>query len=285
MKLNLECIPCFMRQALKAARFCKLDEEKQERVLREVMEALLEERWDKTPPELAHVVHAIVRKYGGDPYAEIKRRSNELALSLYPQVKSLVEKSEDPLKTAVKVAIAGNIIDFGAVDKDKVEDFNLLDFVKGVVSEELAIDDYSLFREKLEAAKTILYFADNAGEIVFDKILLETIFSQFGRLKVTFVVKAGPIINDATIEDAKQVGIDEVVDEYRFISNGEVGVERNSPEVKSWIDEHDVVISKGQGNYEGLSEFEGIFYMLMVKCPVIARHVGVDVGSKVLLYR
>ncbi len=285
MKLNLECIPCFMRQALKAARFCRLDEETQERVLREVMKALLEERWDKTPPELAHVVHAIVRRYGGDPYAEIKKKSNEFALSLYPQVKSLVEESEDPLKTAVKVAIAGNIIDFGAVDKDSVEEFNLLDFVKGVVKEELAIDDYSLFREKLNNARTILYFADNAGEIVFDRILLETIFSEFGRLKVTFVVKAGPIINDATIEDAKQVGMDEVVDEYRFISNGEVGVERNSPEVKAWIEEHDVVISKGQGNYEGLSEFEGIFYMLMVKCPVIARHVGVDVGSKVLLYR
>ncbi len=284
MKLNLECIPCFMRQALKASRFCNLGEKEQEKILREVMTVLLNERWDKTPPELAHVVHAVVRKYCGDPYGEIKRRSNELALKLYPDVKETVEKSDDPLKTAVKVAIAGNIIDFGAVDKDDVEEFNLMDFVRKVVNEELTVDHCELFKEKLETGESILYFADNAGEIVFDRILIETMLS-IKKFRITFVVKAGPIINDATIEDARQVGLDGVVDEFRFISNGEVGVERNSPEVSRWIDEHDIVISKGQGNYEGLSEFSGIFYMLMVKCPVIARHIGVSVGSKVFLYK
>ena len=284
MKLNLECIPCFMRQALKASRFCRLGEKEQEKILREVMAVLLKERWDKTPPELAHVVHAVVRKYCGDPYGEIKRRSNELALKLYPDVKETVEKSGDPLKTAVKVAIAGNIIDFGAVDKDDVEEFNLMDFVRKVVNEELTVDHCELFKEKLETGESILYFADNAGEIVFDRILIETMLS-IKKFRITFVVKAGPIINDATIEDARQVGLDRVVDEFRFISNGEVGVERNSPEVSRWIDEHDIVISKGQGNYEGLSEFSGIFYMLMVKCPVIARHIGVGVGSKVFLYK
>ena len=284
MKLNLECIPCFMRQALKASRFCKLGEIEQEKILREVMTILLNERWDKTPPELAHVVHAVVRKYCGDPYREVKRRSNELALKLYPDVREMVEKSEDPLKTAVKVAIAGNIIDFGAVDKDDVKEFNLMDFVRRVVNENLTVDHYKLFKEKLESGGSILYFADNAGEIVFDKILIETLFS-IKKFRVTFVVKAGPIINDATIGDVKQVGLDEVVDEFRFISNGEIGVERNSPEVGKWIDEHDIAISKGQGNYEGLSEFSGIFYMLMVKCPVIARHIGVDIGSKIFLYK
>jgi len=154
MKLNLECIPCFLMQALKASRFCRLGEEEQEKVLREVMTVLLNERWDKTPPELAHVVHAVVRKYGGDPYLEIKRKSNELALKLYPEVKEIVESSEDPLKTAVKVSIAGNIIDFGAVD------------------EELTVDHYKLFKEKLKSGNSILYFADNAGEIVFDRILI-----------------------------------------------------------------------------------------------------------------
>ncbi len=284
MKLNLECIPCFIRQALKASRFCNLSEEIQEKVLREVMLNLLEEKWDKTPPELAHIVHALVRKYCGDPYAEVKKRSNELAMEIYGEIKKLVEKSENSLKTAVKVAIAGNIVDFGAIDKEKVEDFDLFNFVKRIAEEELEIDHYDKLRRKLEKCKKLLYFADNAGEIVFDKILIETIKEYFP-IKVTLVLKAGPIINDATIEDAKQVGMDDVVEEYRFISNGEVGVERNSPEVKSWIDEHDVTISKGQGNYEGLSEFRGIFYLLLVKCPVIARHVGVKVGSKVLLYR
>lgn len=284
MKLNIECIPCFMRQALKALKFCGTSEEIQETGLREVMQALLREEWNRTPPELAHIVHAIVRKYCGDPYKNIKKKSNELALKLYPEIKSTVESSIDKLRTAVKVSIAGNIVDFGAIDKDSVEEFNLMNFVREVVKSELDIDDYGLFRQKLEESKSLLYFADNAGEIVFDRILIETMLSV-RKLKVMFVVKAGPIINDATLEDAKQVGLDEIVSEYRFISNGEVGVERNSPEVGRWIEEHDLTVSKGQGNYEGLSEFSGIFYMLMVKCPVIARHIGVKVGSKVLLYK
>ncbi len=284
MKLNLDCIPCFVRQALKASRFCGMSEKEQEKVLREVMSLLLNEKWNKTPPELAHVVHAIVRRYCGDPYAEVKKKSNELAMEIYGEVKELVEKSEDPLKTAVKVAIAGNIVDFGAVDKEKVEDFDLLNFVKKIVSEELDVDHYDKLKKELKMCEKLLYFADNAGEIVFDKILIETIKEYFP-VRITLVLKAGPIINDATIEDAKQVEMDSVVSEYRFISNGEVGVERNSPEVEMWLKEHDVTIAKGQGNYEGLSEFSGIFYMLLVKCPVIARHVGVKVGSKVLLYR
>lgn len=280
MKLNLDCIPCFLRQALQASRFSGLDVKAQENVLREVMEILLRENWSKTPPELAHIVHAVVRRRaGGDPYASVKKESNARALELYPKMKSIVESSPDPLKTAVKLAIAGNIIDFGALEK-----FDLERTVKDVLARELDRDDYPLFRKAIEEGSTILYFADNAGEIVFDRLLLETILSM-KEMEITFVVKVGPIINDATLEDAREVGLDRIVGEFRFISNGEVGVERNSPEVRKWVEGHDVVVSKGQGNYEGLSEFEGIFYMLMVKCPVIAADMGAKVGDIVLMYR
>jgi uncharacterized protein with ATP-grasp and redox domains len=280
MKLNLDCIPCFLRQTLQASRFSGLDVKIQEKVLRETMETLLKENWGETPPELAHIVHAVVRKYAGsDPYASVKKESNAKAMELYPKMKNVVESSSDPLKTAVKLAIAGNIIDFGALEK-----FDLERTLNDVLARELDRDDYPLFRRAIEKGSTILYFADNAGEIVFDRLLLETILSM-REMEITFVVKAGPIINDATLEDAKEVGLNRIVSEFRFISNGEVGVERNSPEVRRWVEEHDVVVSKGQGNYEGLSEFKGIFYMLMVKCPVIAASMDAEVGDVVLMYR
>ncbi len=279
MKLNLDCIPCFLRQVLQASRFSGVDIKTQENVLREVMKTLLEENWSKTPPELAHIVHAVVRRHAGDPYSSAKRESNAKAMELYPEMKKIVENSSEPLRVAAKLAIAGNIIDFGAL-----ETFDLEKTVKDVLARELDRDDYSLFRRSVEEGRRILYFADNAGEVVFDRLLLETILSM-KKMEITFVVKAGPIINDATVEDAKEVELDRIVSEFRTISNGEVGVERNSPEVRKWIEEHDVIISKGQGNYEGLSEFRGIFYMLMVKCPVIAADIGAEVGDIVLVYR
>ena len=280
MKVQLDCVPCFLRQALQACRFSGLRVEEQEKVLRECMKVLLEIKWDSTPPEIAHRVHRVVRKYTcGDPYKEVKRKSNEIALQKYEEMKDLVRKSEDPLRTAVRLAIAGNIIDFGALEK-----FDLESTIQKVLKKQFRYDDYERFKRDVLNANTILYFADNAGEIVFDKILLETILSM-NDVEVTFVVKAGPIINDATMEDAKFVSLTEIVNEFRFISNGEVGVERNSPEVREWIKSHDVTISKGQGNYEGLSEFSGIYYMLMVKCPIVARDLSAEIGDIVLLYR
>ena len=280
MKVQLDCVPCFLRQALQACRFSGLRAEEQEKVLRECMKVLLEIKWDSTPPEIAHRVHRVIRKYThGDPYKEVKRKSNEIALQKYEEMKDLVRRSDDPLRTAVRLAIAGNIIDFGALEK-----FDLETTIQQVLKKQFRYDDYERFKRDVLNANTILYFADNAGEIVFDKILLETILSM-NDVEVTFVVKAGPIINDATMEDAKFVSLTEIVNEFRFISNGEVGVERNSPEVREWIKSHDVTISKGQGNYEGLSEFSGIYYMLMVKCPIVARDLSAEIGDIVLLYR
>lgn len=280
MKVQLDCVPCFLRQALQACRFSGLRAEEQEKVLRECMKVLLEIKWDSTPPEIAHRVHRVIRKYThGDPYKEVKRKSNEIALQKYEEMKDLVRRSDDPLRTAVRLAIAGNIIDFGALEK-----FDLETTIQQVLKKQFRYDDYERFKRDVLNANTILYFADNAGEIVFDKILLETILSM-NDVEVTFVVKAGPIINDATMEDAKFVSLTEIVNEFRFISNGEVGVERNSPEVREWIKSHDVTISKGQGNYEGLSEFSGIYYMLMVKCPIVARDLSAEIGDIVLLYK
>jgi len=285
MKVNLDCIPCFQRQALQAVRFVSDDEKLQERVLREVAEKLLESNWDVTPPELAHQVHSIVKRITkeNDPYRGVKRESNDLVLKMYPELKETVKKSRDPLRTAVRLAIAGNIIDFGVPQK-----FNLEETIREVLKKRFAIDDYETLKEKLEDAKTLLFFVDNAGEIGLDKLLVETFLEQNKFEKISFVVKGGPIINDATLEDGVYMGLDGLPNsEFLTIGNGEEGTgpARSSQTVKRWIREYDLVISKGQGNYEGLSEHNGLFFMLMAKCPIIASDLGVEVGDIILEYK
>jgi len=285
MKLNLDCIPCFQRQALQAVRFISDDEKLHERVLREVAKKLLESNWDSTPPELAHQVHSIVKRITNenDPYKEVKKESNDLVLKIYPELKQKVKKSRDPLRTAVRLAIAGNIIDFGVP-----QEFNLEETIREVLKKKFAIDDYKKLKEKLKDAETLLFFVDNAGEIGLDKLLVETFLETKKLEKIDFVVKGGPIINDATLEDAVYMGLDRLPNsEFLTISNGEVGTgpARSSQTVKRWIREHDLVISKGQGNYEGLSEHNGLFFMLMVKCPIIASDLGVEVGDIILEYK
>jgi len=285
MKLNLDCIPCFQRQALQAVRFISDDEKLHERVLREVAKKLLESNWDLTPPELAHQIHSIVKRITNenDPYKKVKRESNDLVLKMYPELKETVKKSRYPLRTAVRLAIAGNIIDFGVP-----HEFNLEETIREVLKKKFAIDDYKKLQEKLKDAETLLFFVDNAGEIGLDKLLVETFLEAKKLEKIDFVVKGGPIINDATLEDAVYMGLDGLPNsEFLTISNGEVGTgpARSSQTVKRWIREHDLVISKGQGNYEGLSEHNGLFFMLMVKCPIIASDLGVEVGDIILEYK
>jgi len=280
MRMRPDCIPCFQRQTVQALRFSSLDDLSIERALREVMKHLLSISWDRTPPEIDYKVQRIIREAaGGDPYAEMKRRSNEKALSLYPSCKKMVENSDDPIRTAVKMAIAGNIVDFGALSS-----YDLEGTLNKVLSSELAVDHYDLFRKMLDRSTSVLYFADNAGEIVFDKLLVETLL-RFRDMKITFVVKGGPFINDATLEDAEQVKLDGV--ELRTVSNGEPGTgpDRGSEEVLRWIREHDIVISKGQGNYEVFDEIKGMFHMLIVKCQVVAESLNLSIGDAVLLYR
>ncbi len=287
MKLRLDCVACIVRQALKAARLATSDERLQEKVLRRVMERLLRVEWAGTPPQLVRAsgVVSVIREVTGvgDPYAELKRKSNDEALSVMNEAKRIIEESPDPLRAAVKLAIAGNIIDFAALDT-----YDLKSTIDKVLWQEPAIDDYPMLRTDVLKASSLLFFADNAGEIVFDKLLIEEMISVRGKPfdKITFVVKGGPIVNDATIEDALYVGLDKLPNiEFKTISNGEPGTgpERLSSEVLGWIREHDLVVSKGQGNYEDLSETTGVYFLLLAKCPVVASDIGVKVGDVVIM--
>lgn len=282
MMVHLDCIPCFQRQALQALRFVINDIEEQERILRLIVAKLESMDWTTTPPEMAHVVHHIVREECGveDPYKNIKKSYNDIVLSLYPEIKRSVEDSEEPLITAVRLAIAGNIIDFGANPE-----FDLNKTISEVLEKEFAIFDYEELTTILENANTMAFLADNSGEIVFDRILLETILGRHKIEKILFAVKGAPIINDATIDDAEYIGIDKLPG-TEFVKVGiglpGSGIERNSEEFHNILDSADLVISKGQGNYEALSKHCDIFFLLMAKCPVIASDLNVNIGDIIL---
>lgn len=277
METELDCIPCFVRQALEAVKMVTNDRSKQEMVLREVLLKLSKTSFDGPPTEIAHVVHGIVKRVADntDPYKEVKKKSNEKALELYPKLKKMVQNSDNRLLTAVKLAIAGNIIDYGPSSK-----FDINKTIEEVLSQNLEINDFEKFEQMLSKAKNIIYLGDNAGEIVFDRVLLEEMPDK----KITFFVRAEPILNDATIDEAREVGIDKLADIMK-ISVDHEGMDRNSEEFINFLREVDMVISKGQGNYEALSDRKaGVFFLLKVKCPAVANHINAKVGSTVLKF-
>jgi len=277
MKSYLDCYPCFFIQAIRTSRMITSDEKKIWQILNEVSLSLPEIHFGATPPEIGREVYRIISKRTGikDPYRKIKEKCTRQALSLYPELKKLINSSEDRLMTAIRISIAGNIIDFGANF-----DFDLKKDVGTTLSQDFSINHYREFCEALDKARKILYLADNAGETVFDRFLIEEINKP-----VIYVVRARPIINDATREDALLAGIDKVAE---IVSSG---CDAPGNILKFCSDEFlkiyrsaDLIISKGQGNYEGLSdEDRPIFFLLKTKCHVIARDIGIDEGSIVLM--
>jgi len=279
MKTFFDCIPCFVRQALDSVRRATDDETVQEQVLRATLRAISEMDLRGSPPAMGHKIHGFIRAHVGacDPYREMKDRSNELALELYPALKSRVEGSRDPLETAVRLAIAGNIMDV-AVNGD-VGQINVEEAIEHALTSPLDCG-MGCFASAVSAAKRILYLADNAGEIVLDRLLLERLPLK----KVTVAVRGAPVINDATMADAQVAGITEMAE---VIDNGSdvpgTILEECSATFRRCFDEADLVIAKGQGNYETLSELDkDIFFVLKAKCPVIARDLGCEVGALVL---
>jgi len=278
MKTYLDCIPCFFKQALFAARVAIDDEARIKEVLDKVGMLVSEIPLNSSPPETGREVYRTVREVTGvnDPFRDLKAKSIHKALALYPSLKDHLGQANDPLETAVRLAIAGNVIDFGANP-----DFQLEDDVQGVFEKEPAINHYPRFKKQLARARDIVYLGDNAGETVFDRLLIETMGQP-----VTFVVRERPIINDATEEDALASGLGEVA---TIVSSGcdapGTVLGRCSAAFLAHLDKADLIISKGQGNYETLSEEERpIFFLLKVKCPVIARDIGVNVGDIVIKY-
>jgi len=246
-------------------------------------------KWEGNSWLLVLQVHQIVRQVTGvnDPYKKIKQKHNHLLLKLYPIFKNEINTQKDPLLTAIKLSIAGNIIDFGPQNKLNLKESNLKKPLDELLKKKLAVNNYQEFKEKLKKSRKILFFLDNAGEIVLDKLLLETILETKDLEKISLVVKAGPFLNDATLEDIKQINLSEFsIIRFLTVSNGDLNRAPgyNSDTVKSWIKQHDMTICKGQGNYEAFSDIKDLFFMLIAKCPLVASRLKVNVGSFILKY-
>ena len=276
MKTYLDCYPCFLRQALEAARQSGADETQQRDILNGTLDVLRAVDPASTPPEIGDMIHRMVREETGtaDPYQQAKSTATRQALALYPRLKALVSEARNPLGTAVRLAIAGNIIDLAPVGE-----YDLWGTVERVLDQPFAIQDSTAFEEALANAEAVLYLADNAGETVFDRVLIETL-----DLPVTYAIKGGPILNDATGNDAVEAGLDQVSE---LVSTGSDApgtvLHRCSHDFRRRYHEAQVIIAKGQANYETLSgEGDRLFFLLQAKCPVMAGDVGVPMGSIVL---
>jgi len=283
MKTALDCIPCFTRQALDAARMVSTEASVHEDVARRVLALAAEMDFAQPPPVVGRDIHRIIRAVTGvvDPYRDIKERFTRFALSLYPSLAERVANSDDRLETAVRLAIAGNVIDLG-VESDITEEA-IERGVEEMLSGRIAGAALEAFRERVAEASDILYIADNAGEIVFDRLLIE----ELQPTPVTVVVRGHPVINDATRADAEAAGLDGRVE---IIDNGSDApgtvLTDISPECRRRFDRADLVIAKGQGNYETLSEVDReVFFLLKAKCPVIADDIGCETGSIVVAKR
>jgi len=277
MRTFLDCVPCFVRQALDASRLVSSDESVQERVLRGVLEVASLIPLDRSPPHMAREIHRIIRKETGsaDPYAEIKRSSTEIALAHLDAARERVLAAADPFEAAVRFAIAGNVMDFALAstwDGNRIETS-----LSDALDKELFRSDIKELKGTVETAALILYIADNAGETVFDRLLLE----QLPAGRVRYAVKGGPVINDSTREDAAASGIGELA---RIVDTGTdspgVILEDCSSEFRDLFSLADAVIAKGQANYETLCDCgREVFLLTQVKCPVIARDTEGKIGD------
>lgn len=283
MKVHLDCFPCFLKQTLIAVRLGTKDEQLQADVIKAVLDEIRATDMSQPPAYSTTFLHRKIRQLlGKDPFKDIKSEYNQIALSLYPELKKMVDNSHDPLWTAVRLAIAGNVIDFGIFTS-----VDIIGTIEKALHNPLTIDGYKSFKDKVDNNSDVLYLLDNAGEILFDRILIE-ILNSMGK-NVMAVVKGKPVLNDSTIEDAKEVGL---IDVCEVINNGSdcIGtiLEMTSPEFNKAFNSASLIISKGQGNFETIWNSanvrdKNVFFLFQSKCDVVSKELGLSKGSMLLM--
>lgn len=283
MKVSRECIHCLARQAVEIAEEATNNEKMQEEIIKRSMKELGEMDFNETAPEIAFRMHQHAKSITGinDPYIALKHQYNEIAEEIYETIikEKWLDKAEDPFDMACRLAIAGNIIDFSV--GLKLEPADILKSVEDSIKHNIFGTGTTALKEAVEKSNKIMYIADNSGEIIFDKFLLEKLPLH----KVTFVVKGGPIVNDATMEDAISAGIIKLV---KVIDNGHSSqgtiLKHCSSTFVNEFNETDLIISKGQANFETLSDIKDktIFYLLRAKCSSVASAIGCNSMEYVL---
>ena len=279
MILEPDCILCSTDGILNLFKKGHLDSKYQEEILRKIFDYYSKADYNQLTIAASKDIHKIVRDVSGndDPFKSLKSKYNEEALNYYQKYEKSIKTDKNPLDKAMRFAIAGNIIDFGLV-----HDFDVEEKINNVFESEFPVDDSKELFDEINKAKSILYLGDNTGEIVFDKLFLETIKHP----NVTFVVRDSPILNDATKEDAEWAGIDKTVKEVITNGDNSPGTLLNSvsEEFLDHFNSADLIISKGQGNFEGLSHItdKNIYFLLTVKCDLVAERLGVAKGDSVV---
>ncbi len=284
IRSELDCIACVVSQAVRVARIAGLDEDQGRQLLAELCLELRNMDSTLSPPEHGVFLYRRLAELSGrpDPLAEVKRRHTEAALLLIPAVRAVIEAAPNPLDTALRLAAMGNRLDLGT--RSSLEEPEEL--LKRALEAEPGRWELEPFVEALQAAENLLLIADNAGEIVFDRVLLEVIRGLAPSLELTVVVRGEPVINDATVDDARAAGIHEVA---RLIDSGS-GIpgfvpHKVAPEALAAFESADLVLAKGQGNFETLTGAgRELFFLLQVKCAVVERHTGVSKGSSILMH-
>lgn len=279
MEILIDCVPCMLRQALEAAKIVTDDIEIHNKVVEEAMKILMNYKSFRNSPDMALEIHDIIKRLTGnsDPYLKVKENDLEAAKNCYPYLKEFISSKDQKLYWALKIAATGNNID-AAVYKD----INLIKCIEVELEKSFSICDIEAFEGKLKNASNILIIGDNTGETIFDKVLIEAL----AEISVTYGVRNEPIINDATKKDAIKSGLGEVA---RIVSTGcnapGLILEDCSDEFIDIYNKSDIIISKGQGNYEALSEKKGnLFFLLKAKCLMIANKLNVNINDYVFKY-
>lgn len=282
MRIHDKCLPCVVNQVIKVANITGVDNK--EVLLREVFTYLSKMDFEVTTPEIIGEIFEMIKNYTNnqDPYKETRNYYNTLFLKYIPEFENKIEQAENSFQLAMKYAILGNIIDFNPIHNTLIDD--IFDCFKKMEEFELAIDDSKTLVEDILNAKTLLYLGDNCGEICMDKIFLKKI-KELNPIKIFFGVRGKSVVNDSIAEDAFAVGIDEYAE---VIDNGDGSLgtvlNRTSPEFIEVYSKADVVIAKGQANYECLSEEnKNIYFLLITKCDVIASDIGVKENKMICM--
>jgi uncharacterized protein with ATP-grasp and redox domains len=292
MKIQIECVPCLLKRIVFESEQSTNDKKIQQKTLKKTL-TLLADLYDPNgcSASIATKVHRVAYDTLGDedPYNDLKKQSNKIAKKLVPRVEELVFVSEDPIRMSMLCSIVGNLMDFGIRGGSKNPN-DLSDIFEGIISEDLGWDDVDEVKKILSKSKNVILFTDNCGEVVFDNILCREIKKFNPDIFLTLVVKGEKILSDATMEDAKELGLDEVVDEILTTGCFAVGVDfdRLPSDVEKKLKSSDLIICKGMANYESFSEtnYHPIAYLLRTKCPAIANSMELPIDiCAVKLYR
>lgn len=283
MRSTVDCVPCYIKQVISTLRTAGIEEEKHYDLINKLLPVIADLDPMKTPAENSSVVLFESYRMMGleDPFKEAKAASNQLARTFLPALEKIISFNEDPLLTALKASVAGNVIDMGINP-----DFDVSESIQQELQRDFQRSDEQSFRELLKKGGPLVVIGDNSGEIVFDYLLMANLRSFTEDL--FYVVKGGPILNDATLEDAEDTGM-HLLAEVITTGNNYLGVipEISGNTLRSVMEKANLVLAKGQANYETLEgtsfASEKTFFLLQAKCPVIASHLGVDMGSSALV--